>query len=267
LLSGKYAHKHSDLASKAKQELSLALLANGPWTRIHHIVPHAIDVMRNHSSRVRELANLLPDPIDAPSPMTKAQARSLLGLDPRARYVSLVGLIDQRKGVGDLLAAGKRLENEQHDSNLRILLAGKNSEQARNMLAGEYRSLVESRRVEVLDRHLSQTELWAACIASDLITTPYPEHQNSASILIRAAAVGVPVLANTIGWMEDVTNRYQLGWTCDTRNANEFAGFLRTILSNSESYVPSKTARDFVDFHTVENFQRQITQRISGSIR
>jgi len=134
--------------------------------------------MHRHSARLRGITHLLADPIDPAPSMTKSQAKDMLGLEPTAKYISLIGLIDQRKGVHDLLAA-------------------------------EYSDLISSRRVVVLDRHLSQTELWAACIASDAITTLYPKHQYSASILIRAASVGVPVLANAIGWMQDVTDRFR----------------------------------------------------------
>ena len=260
LLFGKYAYAHKDLASRAKQEIALRLLANGPWVRIHHIVPHAIDVMHSHRSRLPQIAHLLADPVDPPpSAMSKSQARSMLGLCQDSSYVSLLGLIDQRKGVGDLLAAAQRIEG----SKTKILLAGKNSQEARQLLAGKYRSLVESGKVLVRDEHLSPTQLWAACIASDLITTPYPNHRYSASILIRAAAVGVPVLANRIGWMGDVTERYALGWTCPTQNPVLFASKIQEVLDRSEVYTPSAASRQFVEFHTLANFQSQITDRIS----
>lgn len=259
LLFGKYAYAHTDMASRAKQELALRLLANGPWSRIHHIVPHAIDVMHSHRSRLPQISHLLADPVDPPIAMSRSQARELLGLDPEAKYVSLIGLIDQRKGVGDLLAAAQLLEG----SRTKFLLAGKNSPEARELLVGNYRSLVQSGRVVVRDEHLSQSEMWAACIASDIVTTPYPKHRYSASILIRAAAVGVPVLANRIGWMEDVTHRYGLGWTCRTQDPASFASKIQDILDRSEAYVPSEASRGFVEFHTLANFQRQITSRIS----
>jgi glycosyltransferase involved in cell wall biosynthesis len=265
LLFGKYAYKHRDLASRAKEQLALQLLANGPWTRVHHIVPHAIDVMRSHSSRLRHIAHLLPDPIDSPVMMSRSEACNLLGLDPSAKYVSLLGLIDHRKGVEDLLSAAERLEVDA-DSQVKVLLAGKSSMEARSLLAGRYRALVESQRVVVIDRHLGVDEMWAACIASTLVTTPYPSHRYSASILIRAAAVGIPVLANRIGWMEDVTQRYGLGWTCQTRNPSVFAAKISEILGLPESYLPGQNARQFVEFHSLKNFQSQITEQIASRL-
>ena len=262
LLLGKYAYTHTDLGSKAKEQLALQLLANGPWARIHHIVPHALEVMHRHSARLRGIAHLLADPVDPAPSMTKSQAKDMLGLEPSAKYISLIGLIDQRKGVHDLLAAAREL-GPHCDPRIKILLAGKNSQEARDLLAADYGDLITSHRVIVLDRHLSQTELWAACIASDVVTTPYPKHQYSASILIRAASVGVPVLANAIGWMHDVTDRFGLGWVCDTRNPNEFAQKIRDITDGTHTHHFSDRSRAFVEFHSLSNFQSQITARIA----
>ena len=262
LLSGKYAYTHTDLGSKAKEQLALQLLANGPWARIHHIVPHALEVMHRHSARLRGIAHLLADPVDPAPSMTKLQAKDMLGLEPSAKYISLIGLIDQRKGVHDLLAASREL-GPHCDPRVKILLAGKNSQEARDLLAADYGDLITSHRVIVLDRHLSQTELWAACIASDVVTTPYPKHQYSASILIRAASVGVPVLANAIGWMHDVTDRFGLGWVCDTRNPIEFAQKIRDITDGTQTHHFSDRSRAFVEFHSLSNFQSQITARIA----
>ena len=262
LLLGKYAYNHTDLGSKAKEQLALQLLSNGPWARIHHIVPHALEVMHRHSARLRGIAHLLADPVDPAPSMTKLQAKDMLGLEPSAKYISLIGLIDQRKGVHDLLAASREL-GPHCDPRIKILLAGKNSQEARDLLGADYGDLITSHRVVVLDRHLSQTELWAACIASDVVTTPYPKHQYSASILIRAASVGVPVLANAIGWMQDVTDRFGLGWVCDTRNPIEFAQKIRDITDGTQTHHFSDRSRAFVEFHSLSNFQSQITARIA----
>ena len=173
--------------------------------------------MHQFNKRLGQIARLLPDPIDPPPGFSKIDARKQLGLEPSAKFISLVGLVEQRKGIRDLLQAIQQAESLLA-ADAKVLLAGKQSAEARDILSNDFPLLSQSGRVVSLDRHLSQSELWAACIASDVITTPYPHHPYSASILIRAAAVGVPVLANRIGWMEDVTKNHQLGWICNTRN-------------------------------------------------
>lgn len=262
LLTGKYSYPQRDVRSKLKEQLALQLLSFGPWTRVHHIVPHAWNVMRRHPSRLSAIANLLPDPIDVPPEMSRADARALLGLAPDARWMSLVGLIEKRKGIFELLAA---LESAQSRLAItdRLLLAGKATEETRALLKNRYRHLVESGRVQCIDRHLSAQELWAACIAADVMTTPYPQHQTSASIVIRAAAVGVPVLANRIGWMAEVVDRFQLGTACDITHAPTFADAIANAFQASASYRPHASARRFVAFHTIENFASRITERVA----
>ncbi|MEQ1830308.1 MAG: hypothetical protein ABL921_30405, partial [Pirellula sp.] len=44
LLFGKYAYEHTGLRSRLKEWMALAVLSRGPWARIHHIVPRAVQV-------------------------------------------------------------------------------------------------------------------------------------------------------------------------------------------------------------------------------
>ncbi len=92
-----------------------------------------------------------------------------------------------------------------------MLLAGRATDEVRGLLNERFRSLFESGRVFTLDRFLSQEELWAACIAADIVCTPYPSHIYSASIVIRAAKARVPSLANDIGWMSETIRRFLTG--------------------------------------------------------
>jgi hypothetical protein len=63
--------------------------------------------------------------------------------------------------------------------------------------------------------------------------------------------------------MGDVTERYALGWTCPTQNPVLFASKIQEVLDRSEVYTPSAASRQFVEFHTLANFQSQITDHIS----
>ncbi|MEI8213658.1 MAG: hypothetical protein WCI02_16035 [Planctomycetota bacterium] len=265
LLTGKYAYPHRDLRSAIKERLALRMLAMGPWNRIHHIVPHAWEVMQRHPSRLSTISRLLPDPIDAPPRMTKREARTLLGLNASDRIVSLVGLIDRRKGIQQLLEAFE-IAAPRLRPNDRLLLAGKATEETRHLLANRFRKLVEDGHVIRIDRHLSAQELWGACIASDVMTTPYPSHLYSASIVIRGAAVGVPILANSIGWMEDMVQRFGLGGTCDTNRRDVFAENLLEALDHGASYCPTADAKRFVAFHSIDNFASRISERIAERI-
>jgi glycosyltransferase involved in cell wall biosynthesis len=253
LLFGKYAYRHRGLRNQIKQQLALAVLSRGPWKRIHHIVPHAVATMKSFGKSLAAKANLLPDPVELTPIMSREAARQTLDVPPAGRYIALVGLVDRRKGALELLKAfSNALPRLNPDD--RLLLAGKASEEVRQSLQGEYASLVQSGRVLSIDHHLTTEELWASCKASNLIVTPYPTHRYSASIVIRAAASGVPVLANSIGWMHDVIHRFSLGTTCDTNSPECFANCLTQSLSNSHLYNMTDQAKKFVQFHEASNF-------------
>lgn len=261
LLFGKYAYKHHGLRHQLKQHLALTVLSRGPWKRIHHIVPHAVRTMKSFGKSLASRANLLPDPVEHPPEMSRDQAREILGIATRGRYVALVGLIDRRKGAFELLQAFA-LSQAKLQSEDRLLLAGKASDEVRLALAGEYATLVNEGRIVCIDRHLSSEELWASCKAANVIATPYPSHRYSASIVIRAAASEVPILANAIGWMHDVIHRHALGTTCDTNNPQCFADCLVRTLLTSHLHTSSNEAKQFIKFHIADNFSAHLTHRL-----
>lgn len=260
LLFGRYAYPHIDLPSLCKQKIALGMLDRGPWTRLHHILPHAVRLMENHSPHLRSLVSFLPDPVEPPIHFTRYSACQKLGISPDNQYVSLVGLIEKRKGVFDLLNAARTLDGTL-PNNTRFLLAGRCTEEVKTALHVEFLPLVQKQRVIVLDQHLSQDRLWAACYASSLMTLPYPEHQYSASLLIRAAAAGVPVLCNAIGWMHETTQQYGLGWTCNTRDPKSFVATLNACLPICNAYTNTPLADEFVRKHSLDNFRSKITER------
>lgn len=265
LLSGKYAYPQHGWLAKTRELFALSILERGPWARIHHIVPHAAQAMKSFSPRLAAKTSLLPDPVEMPPNMNKAQARAMLGIPQLGRVLSLAGLIEARKGVKELLAAFESVVPRLR-GNDRLLLAGKATSEIRELMRSRYSALEAQGRIIFVNRHLSNEELWAACIGADVVCTPYPQHRFSASIVIRAARVGVPVLANAIGWMEQTVQRFGLGTTCDTLNPSVFAENILTCLDASSSFRLSPCGKRFIAFHTPENFATRLTCRVAQRI-
>jgi glycosyltransferase involved in cell wall biosynthesis len=261
LLFGKYAYRHRGLRHYLKERLALKALSRGPWTRVHHIVPHAIQVMHSFSDSLARKARLLPDPAEQPTVLSQEQARTTLRIPADGRYVSLVGLVDRRKGVLQLMESFSKLTPYLRHND-RLLLAGKATSEVRDAIQIKYGSLVQSNRLITIDRHLSNEELWASCFASNVIATPYPSHRYSASMVIRAAMAGVYVLANSIGWMEDMIPQFGLGSTCDTNNPETFSSHLIDALQLSESFRLNESGKRFVRYHREDNFSSHLTQRV-----
>ena len=106
----------------------------------------------------------------------------------------------------------------------------------------------------MIDRFLDTADFAAAIGAMDVVATPYPRHIGSASIVIRAAAAGRPVLGGTFGWIGWAVTRFGLGRTVDVADPDAFAAALAQSLEESSHYRPSSAARRFVEFHTPDNY-------------
>jgi glycosyltransferase involved in cell wall biosynthesis len=265
LLFGKYAYEHRGWKSHLKERIALAVLSRGPWTRIHHIVPHAVQVMKSYSDKLASKTHLLPDPVDRAPEMLRTQAREILGIPLDGRNISLVGLIERRKGVFQLLEAfAKAIPDLKHND--RVLLAGKTTEEVKTALNGRFAGLLQAGRILSIDRHLSANELWAACVCANVVCTPYPNHRYSASIVIRAAASGVPLLANSIGWMHEMIHQFSLGVTCNTNDEASFAKNIRLSLDRSHEFRIGESAKRFVEFHSAQNFASHLTKRLSERV-
>lgn len=262
LFFGKYCGYRSDWLSRWQTKLSLSMLSRGPYTGIHHIVPRAVEAMVAYNRRLAAISRLVPDSVEPLPKFSRFEARMMLGLPPWSRVVSLVGVIEKRKGVCELLEAFETAIPRLRRDDV-VLLAGKATDEVRGWLQGRFRPLMDSGRIFLVDRFLSQDELWAACIGADVVCTPYPSHIYSASILIRAAAARVPSLANDVGWMSETLRRFSLGTLCNTNDRNIFADALVSTLDEAPHFQLTKQAEKFVEYSSVENFAALVTKRLA----
>ncbi|MCA9190949.1 MAG: glycosyltransferase [Planctomycetales bacterium] len=264
LLFGRYSIPQSSFLGRWKRHFSLSLLHRGPWFRIHHILPFAVSTIQSFDPQLAAKTRLLPDPVTAPAPMSHQGACQKLGIPADGKYISLLGVLEERKGIYQLLTAFERALPELAARD-RLLLAGRPCPQVALRLGTSWSHLLQSGRVVLIDRYLDNEEMDAALRASATIATPYPRHQYSASIVIRAAASQVPVIANSIGWMRDVVQRHQLGKSCETNNPEVFSQAI--IESFRHSGKPNPSAQRFAEFHSVPNFVAHITDRLSRRLK
>jgi glycosyltransferase involved in cell wall biosynthesis len=197
----------------------------------------------------------MPDPVEAPA-VDKAAARRLLGLPPGARIAGCAGAIDERKGMDHLLRAFSRVAK----AGDHLLLAGKLSPQIRGLLDACPTGL--RARIHAPDRFLDDEAFGASLAAMDLVCTPYPDHVGSASIVIRAAAAGKPVLAADTGWMQAIVPRFGLGATVAVKDGDALAQALAAGLEKAPDHVSHPAAAAFVAFHAPGNFAACWTARL-----
>jgi glycosyltransferase involved in cell wall biosynthesis len=180
-------------------------------------------------------------------------ARDALGIPNDGRYLGIAGLLNAKKGVDRLLRAFQSIA-DRVARNDRLLLAGPVDEETRTLIEQDFRGLLQAGKVVLLDRSLSTGEVNLAIAAMDVVCTPYPRHIHSASIVIRAAAAGRPVLGSNSGWMEHSIRLFSLGDTTSVADENALAEAIVQSLESSPDFAPTEAARRFVAYHSAANF-------------
>jgi glycosyltransferase involved in cell wall biosynthesis len=261
VLRGGYTYGASNLQKRIQARFSPYLIRIGPWGTIHHLNPDDLAILQNAGGDMRARCRLMPDPVEPPVTATKTQARRELRIPEAGRYIGCTGMIDKRKGI-DLLLGAFLLAARQLDKNDRMLLAGPIAPEIRTLLDRQFADDLRQARVVLLDRPLSGREMNLALAALDVACTPYPTHIHAASIVIRAAAVGRPVLGSAIGWMRRTIDEFRLGRVCDVTDHERFAAAIVECLDAADSYVPTEASRRLAAFHSPCNFVAHWTARL-----
>jgi len=225
---------------------------------------HVIDplLMRSFRALTPGIASrtvLSPDPVEAVPAVSKSEARKRLGIEEGGRLISCVGRLDERKGVDILIRAFKAASLRNDD---RLLLVGTHMPEINALLQGEAADLVRAGRIISRDGYVSDEQMILSIAAADLVGVTYRRHLGSASILIRAAAQGRPILSSDLGWPGETCQRFALGTACTVRDLAMVTRCLREALDASTTFTPHPAAARFVEFHSVENAHAFWAQRV-----
>lgn len=153
-----------------------------------------------------------------PDPAMRAKIRAEFGIPPDAPCLLYVGRMKREKGVADLLAAFRGLREEFHD--LHLVLVGPDEE---NLLAD-----VSDERVHVVG-YAKDVENYMA--AADLFCLP-SYREGFGSVLIEAAAAGVPSVASRIYGITDAVVDGATGLLHEPGNPEDLSRALRDLLQD-----------------------------------
>jgi glycosyltransferase involved in cell wall biosynthesis len=261
MLRGSFAYPSAGWRGRLKERLSWAAATAAPWSLLHHLDPLVYERAVARRPALAARMRVMPDPVEPPTGADRREVLTRLGVPADGgRYIGTAGLLDARKGVDLLIRAyadARRAGRLRADD--RLLLVGRHDPAIAALLAGDYRDLVRSGHVQSVDRVVGAEEFVDAIGAMDVVATPYPRHIGSASIVLRAAAAGRPVLGGTFGWIGWAVSRFGLGRTVDVADPAAFADALVLSLEESPEYHPPAAARRFVDFHTPDNYHAHWT--------
>lgn len=161
----------------------------------------------------------LPDPVEVhPQPAAAVtRLRQQLAIAPARLIFLLFGMIDQRKGIYQVLEALQRLPAAQQ-SRLTLLLVGQLAEADKADVLRLIAALTADSALQIVvrDQYVNDAQIQCYFELADVVLALYQRHVGSSGILIRAAAAGKPVLASDYGLMGELVRQHKLGRTVDS---------------------------------------------------
>jgi glycosyltransferase involved in cell wall biosynthesis len=240
-------------ANSVMTELSLVALRKSPFSRIHLIDALAYQWVQANGGGLRDRVHMIPDPVEAPAPMSRAEARRRLGIPEEGRYIICPGLLDGRKGIPLLIEALSDASLEKTD---RLILAGPATPQiAARLNSHPCVALREAGRLIVIDRLLSEAEIYATLWAADVVVCVYPHQPHPVSIALKALSCGRPTLASNTAWLGQMVPRFDMGWTVNPFDSDAIAAGMIDSLNQAPFWKISDAAKRLVRFSSAENYK------------
>lgn len=266
------AYIHAPKRAKQKTRLAAWSMSKAPLSRLHFVDPLAWQWMQAHYAAKSDRWTLLPDPIDNVAAIDQAEARTAMDLPREAKIIGCVGVMNQRKGVDRLVQgflAGR--ESGVLNDQTQLLLAGRQDDAVKAALAvPAARSLIETGAIRLIDRYLPLDELHQLLASMDVVALLYTGHCGIASIALRSAQLGRPVLANDEGWLGEMVPQLGLGQTVklsDTTNsADLLPQAIADALDHATHWSPTHRLEKFMAFNAATNFQTTLTDRLRESL-
>jgi glycosyltransferase involved in cell wall biosynthesis len=197
---------------------------------------------------------LLPDPVERPPAISRKDARQRLGLPPQATILGMLGTVDRRKAVHQLIE-GFRAANL--DRNCILAIAGAIGDHPEQEILEASRDLVESGRMILCTRYLSQEELDLWYAAVDATAPLYFDTPSLSSNLLRSLAFRKPVLVNSFGYSGMVVDRFAVGLGCRLDDPASVSDAVQGVMSFASPRFEADVTR-LLAFHAPENFSRII---------
>lgn len=256
LLGGQFGYPAA-WRRRVRNRLVAGILRPGRWRSLFHLDPW----QHEYLSRAAPGWKLMPDPVEVPGPCPAVEARRRLGLDSGGFWLGMAGWIERSKGADSLVRAFRdalpRLPDE-----ARLLLAGKLEPGLREWVMEHCGNLVESGRILVWDRLLSENELDDALRSLDIMCLPYRRSMQSSGIYLRSVAADIPVLTTRHGWLGRMNQWLGGGWQVDPGVHDELVECLVRAANSRPARPDGERLERFLEYHSVANFQAAWTERL-----
>lgn len=249
-----------------EQWLWCSALCHTQLKTLFSLDPLAVEPLRTLGGNTQIIP--LPDPVEFDVQPSDAiiELRQELGLDPARKVLLLFGVIDQRKGIYQVLEALQQLTAAQQ-AKLTLLLVGRLAEADRATVLASIAALQQNSSLQIIiqDRFVHDKEIQRYFAVADIILALYQRHVGSSGILLQAAAAGKPVLASNYGLMGELVRQHQLGAVIDSTNSAQIAEAMRKFLKGDPiQSFDCESATQFAQTNSVQRFTEVIWTNISS---
>ena len=155
------------------------------------------------------------------SPMSKTEACTALGLDPKYDYMLFFGLVRAYKGLDLLIDALGKVKDKL--PNLRLLIAGEFYEdeqlyrkqmQAAGLTVSDQQSAIGNQRVILRNEFIPDDDLRKYFGAADLIVQPYKSATQSGVTQV-AFHFEKPMLVTNVGGLSEIVHHGKMGYAVE----------------------------------------------------
>jgi glycosyltransferase involved in cell wall biosynthesis len=182
----------------------------------------------------------LADPVESYdiTPAEVEQLRIKRQIEPNRRIFLLFGHLDDRKGIEPLLDGLKLLKPEQQGA-VCLVLAGPIQPDFREKIEIKLAEMGKQVQIVRAFEELKGRQIQLHFELSDYVLALYQNHIGMASVVVRAAVSGKPVLASDYGYLGHLVQTEQLGAVTDASSPDAIRTLLQRVLTAEIPY--SKT--------------------------
>ena len=191
----------------------------------------AVPLVRRMNPHVHVLP--LPDPVTTYDVTTEevVELRRELQIDPNRLVFLVFGYLDERKGLEPLLDSLQQLNPALH-TKICLLFVGATTPDYQEKIRQRIAEVSPDIQIISLFSEVKGKAIQVFFDLSDYVLTLYQQHVGMASVLIRAAISGKPVLSSDYGYMGQLVKNNQLGAVTDSTSLAAIAALLEQVITD-----------------------------------
>lgn len=250
-----------------REKLILSLALKNPQLKnIFCLDSFVIKHIEKFGSQVKAI--YLPDPVQIipQDNFDIAHLKAQLGIKPGRKIFLLLGQLNRRRGIYQLLEAIKLLPSILCEKICLVLIVNGDDIEARQV-ESQIQSICQSQPVQIIRhyQYVSDQEVHLYHQLTDVVLAIHQQHIGMSGSLVLAAAYQKPVLSSNYGLMGEIVTQYNLGLTIDSTIPQEITrGLEKFLLTSADSIGNRDSMTKFAQQNSAKSFASTIFQNLNN---